>query len=64
MEVGNGTYSAGDDDTGDDGHEREVGEEGLALDGHEVGEDGGEEGGGGADSLVEGDGQVAEGDVA
>jgi hypothetical protein len=58
------TYAASDGDACDDGHEREVGEEGLSLDGHDVGEDGGEEGGGGADGLVEGDGEVAEGDVA
>jgi hypothetical protein len=57
------TYTAGDDDAGDDGHECEVGEEGLSLDGHDVREDGGEEGGRGADGLVEGDGEVAEGDV-
>jgi len=55
--------AAGDDDSSDDGHEGEVGDPGLALDGHDVGEDGGEEGRGGADRLVEGDGEVAERDV-
>lgn len=55
---------AGDDDPGDDGDESEVGKPSLALERDEVGEDGGEEGGGGADGLVEGDGEEAEGDVA
>lgn len=50
--------SAGDDDAGDHGHEGEVGDPRLALDSHEVGEDGGEEGRGGTDGLVEGDGEV------
>ena len=58
------SYPAGDDDTGDDGDEGDVGEPGLPLEGHEVGEDGGEERRGGADGLVEGDGQVSERDVA
>ena len=55
---------AGNDDAGDDGDEGEIGEPGLALEGHDVSEDGGEEGGGGADGLVKRDGEVAERDVA
>jgi hypothetical protein len=56
-------YSAGDDDAGDDGHEGEVGDPGLALNSHEIGEDGCEEGRRGADGLVERDGEVAQRDV-
>ena len=57
------TYAAGDDDAGDDGDEGEVRDPGLTLGGHDVGEYGGEERGGGADGLVEGHGQVPERDV-
>jgi|UniRef100_A0A804RB18 hypothetical protein len=57
------TYAAGDDDSSNDGHEGEVGDPRLALDGHDVREDGGKEGRGGADGLVEGDGEVAQRDV-
>jgi len=55
---------AGDDDAGDDGDESEVRDPGLPLDGHDVGEHGGEERGGGADGLVEGHRQISERDVA
>eukprot|EP00268_Persea_americana_P056397 TRINITY_DN6650_c0_g1_i1.p3 TRINITY_DN6650_c0_g1~~TRINITY_DN6650_c0_g1_i1.p3 ORF type:complete len:233 (-),score=63.92 TRINITY_DN6650_c0_g1_i1:522-1220(-) len=55
---------AGDDDAEYDGDEGEVDLGGLLLAGDEEGEDGGEERGGGADGLVEGDGEVAEGGVA
>lgn len=54
----------GNDDSGNDGDEGSIGNPSLALAGDEVGEEGGEERGGGADGLVEGDGEVAEGDVA
>lgn len=56
-------YPRGDDDAGDDGDERAVRCAGLPARGDGVREDGGEEGRGGADGLVEGDGEVAEGDV-
>lgn len=56
--------AAGDDNAGDYWDEGEVRDPGLALDGHDVGEYGGEERGGGADGLVEGHGQVPERDVA
>ena len=50
-------YPTGDDDSRDHRNQSDVSQPGLSS-------DGGEEGGGGADSLIEADGQVLEGNVA
>lgn len=55
---------AGQDDSEDDGEEGGVDLGGLLLAGDYAGENGGEKRRGGADGLVEGDGEVAEGGVA
>lgn len=54
----------GDDDARNDGDESTIGNPSLSLEGHEIGEEGGEKRGGGTDGLVERDGEVTEGDVA
>lgn len=55
---------AGDDDSSDNRNEGDVGEPSLPLESHKVGKDGGEEGRGGANSLVERHREVTEGNVA
>nr|GMC64699.1 hypothetical protein B296_00027044 [Ipomoea batatas] len=58
------TYSSGDDNAGDDGDKGGVGDPGLPLTSDKVGEESGEKRRGGADGLVEGDREVAKGNVA
>ena len=58
------TNPAGDDDTSNDGYQGSIGEPRLSFEGHEVGEDGSEEGRGGSNSLIEGDRKEAQTDVA
>lgn len=59
-----GLTPTSNDDAGNDRDEASVGSPGLALARHEIGKERGEKGGGGADGLVEGDGEIPEGDVA
>lgn len=59
-----GLTPTSNDDPSNDRDEAGIGSPSLALARHEISEDRREKWGGGADSLVEGDGQVPEGDVA
>lgn len=58
------TYPACDDDPSDNRNEGHIGKPSLPLQGHEVGKNRGEERRCGPNSLVEGNRQEAEGDVA
>ena len=57
------TYPTGNDDSSNNRNKGEVSEPSLPLEGHKVSENGGEEGRGGANSLVKRHGEVAQGNV-
>lgn len=57
------SHPTGNDNSGDDGDKGGIGEPGLPLDGHNIREDRGEEGGGSPNSLVEGDREEAKRNV-
>lgn len=57
-------YPTSNDNTSNNRDESDVCEPTLPLEGHDISKDSGEKGGGGTNGLVEGDREVAEGDVA
>lgn len=63
-EANRNTYPAGDDDSGNNGDQGDVGEPGLTLESHEVCEDGREERSGGSNGLIKGNGKVSQRDVS